>query len=110
MIIGSTEQQTDALPSSRESSETSRHVASDSESNWSDGAETMKRKYSLAIEGEPGSYSAHVPELPTIVVTGRSMEELTVRAREAIRLYWEAIRGDLSPTSTLREIEVDLPA
>ena len=38
------------------------------------------------------------------------MEELTVRASEAIRLYWEATRGDLSPTSTLREIEVELPA
>ena len=69
----------------------------------------MTRKYSLAIEGEPGGYSAYVPELPAILVTGQSMEELTVRAREAIRLYWEAIRGDLSPTSTLREIEVELP-
>ena len=29
----------------------------------------MTRKYSLAIEGEPGSYSAYVPELPTILVT-----------------------------------------
>ena len=70
----------------------------------------MTRKYSLAIEGEPGSYSAHVPELPTILVTGGSVEELTVRASEAIRLYWEVIRGDLSPTSILREIEVELPA
>ena len=51
----------------------------------------MKRTYSLAIEGEPGNYSAHVPELPTILVTGRSIEELTVRASEAIGLYWEVI-------------------
>ncbi|MBC7927534.1 MAG: type II toxin-antitoxin system HicB family antitoxin [Bryobacteraceae bacterium] len=70
----------------------------------------MTRTYSLAIEGEPGSYCAYVPELPAILVTGQSLDELTVRATEAIRLYWEAIRTDLSPTSILREIEVELPA
>jgi len=70
----------------------------------------MTRKYSLAIEGEPGSYSAYVPELPTILVTGESLDEVTIRAGEAIRLYWETVRTDLSPTSMLREIEVELPA
>ena len=70
----------------------------------------MKRTYSLAIEGEPGSYSAYIPELPAILVTGQSLDELTARAREAIRLYWESVRTDLSPSSILREIEVELPA
>jgi predicted RNase H-like HicB family nuclease len=70
----------------------------------------MTRKYSLAIEGEPGSYSAYVPELPAILVTGQSLEELTVRAVEAIRMYWESVHTDLSPTSILREVEVELPA
>ncbi len=70
----------------------------------------MTRKYSLAIEGEPGSYSAYVPELPAILVTGQSLDELTARAREAIRVYWETLHADISPTSTVREIEVELPA
>lgn len=70
----------------------------------------MKRSYSLAIEGEPGSYSAYVPELPAILVTGKSIDELSDRAREAIRLYLEYIRADVAPTSMLREIEVELPA
>lgn len=70
----------------------------------------MTRKYSLAIEGELGSYSAYVPELPTILVTAQSLDELTARAVEAIRLYCETVRADLSPTSMLREIEVELPA
>jgi predicted RNase H-like HicB family nuclease len=70
----------------------------------------MQRTYSLAIEGEPGSYSAYVPELPTILVTGGSLEELTARASEAIRLYWDAVRAGVSPASMLREIEVELPA
>lgn len=68
----------------------------------------MIRKYSLAIEGDPGSYSAYVPELPAILVTGQSLEEITARATEAIRMYWESIRTDLSPSSMLREIEVEL--
>ena len=70
----------------------------------------MTRKYYLAIEGEPGSYSAYVPELLTILVTGGSLEELTARASEAIRLYWDSVRESVSPASMLREIEVDLPA
>jgi predicted RNase H-like HicB family nuclease len=70
----------------------------------------MKRTYSLAIEGEPGSYSPYVPELPAILVTGQSLDELTARAHEAIRLYWDAVRTDVSPTSMLREIEIELPA
>ena len=70
----------------------------------------MTRKYSLVIEGDETGYSAYVPELPAIVVTGKSIDEVTTRAREAIRIYWESVAIERSPTSTLREIEVDLPA
>ncbi len=70
----------------------------------------MIRKYSLVIEGEEAGYSAYVPELPTILVTGRSIDELTARATEAIRLYWSSVQVDRSPTAVLREIEVELPA
>ena len=70
----------------------------------------MTRKYSLVIEGDASNYSAYVPELPTILVTGRSMDELTARAAEAIRIYWATVNSERSPTSTLREIEVELPA
>jgi len=50
----------------------------------------VTRKYSLVIEGDP----THVPELPTILVTVRSLEERTTRTTEAIRLYWETMRAD----------------
>ena len=72
----------------------------------------MTRKYSLIIEGDSTGYSAYAPELPTILITGESLEELTARAKSAIRIYWESLLLDCSPTSTLREIEVDveLPA
>lgn len=69
----------------------------------------MTRKYSLVIECGPAGYSGYVPELPSILVTGASAEELTVRAGEAIRLYWETLGTERSPTSELREIEVELP-
>ena len=34
----------------------------------------MTRKYSLVIEGDSKGYSAYVPELPTILLTGRSIK------------------------------------
>ena len=44
------------------------------------------------IEGDPSGYSAYVPELRSIVVTGHSLEKLTARATEAIQIYWPHIR------------------
>lgn len=70
----------------------------------------MTRRYSLVIEGDSNGYSAYVPELPTILVTGTSVEEISLRASEAIRVYWENIQIDRSPTSLIREIEVELQA
>lgn len=69
----------------------------------------MTRRYSLIIEGDAAGYSGYVPELPTILVTGRSIDELTERAKEAVRIYWEAVNTDRSPAATIREIEVELP-
>jgi predicted RNase H-like HicB family nuclease len=68
----------------------------------------MTRKYSLLIEGDESGYSAHVPELPTILVTGKSIDELTRRATEAIQLWWEN-SASASPTAVRAEIEVELP-
>lgn len=70
----------------------------------------MTRKYSLVMESGPTGYSGYVPELPSILVTGGSAEELMTRATEAIQIYWDVLRAERSPTSELREIEVELPA
>lgn len=69
----------------------------------------MTRKYSLVMESGPDGYSGYVPELPTILVTAGSADELLRRATEAIQLYWEVAHPERSPTSELREIEVELP-
>ena len=66
----------------------------------------MTRTNSLLIEGDESGYSAYVPELPTILVTGKSEEELTRRATEAIRLYWETAKADVSSTAVRKEIEL----
>lgn len=70
----------------------------------------MIRKYSLVMESGPTGFSGYVPELPSILVTGSTADELTTRATEAIRIYWDVLRADRSPTSEVREIEVELPA
>ena len=62
------------------------------------------------MERGPAGYSGCVPELPSILVTGGSVEELTTRTAEAIRIYWDVLSAERSPTSELREIEVELPA
>jgi predicted RNase H-like HicB family nuclease len=69
----------------------------------------MIRKYSLFIEGDESGYSAYIPKLPTILVTGTSLDELTRRATEAIQLWWECSELNVSPTAVRTEIEVELP-
>jgi predicted RNase H-like HicB family nuclease len=54
----------------------------------------MTRKYSLVIEGDSAGYSAYVPELPTILVTGASLNEIRSLAAEAIRIYLDCVRND----------------
>jgi predicted RNase H-like HicB family nuclease len=70
----------------------------------------MTRIYSLVIEGDESGYSAYVPELPTILVTGNTIEELRHRAAEAIQIWWEASEEPPSPTALRTEIEVELPS
>lgn len=60
------------------------------------------------IEEDESGFSGYVPELPAILVTGHSLHELETRASEAIRLFWEETNAERSPSSTVREIEVEL--
>ncbi len=70
----------------------------------------MTRKYTLVIEGKPGSYGAYVPELQTILVTGRTIKEIKSRAKEAIALWWEHAPSVTKPAVRVQEIEVELTA
>jgi predicted RNase H-like HicB family nuclease len=54
--------------------------------------------------------SAYVPELPTILVAGKFVEELRRRAAEAIQIWWEENERLVSPTALRGEVEVELPS
>ncbi len=69
------------------------------------------RSYAVIIEGEVGSLSAYVPDLPGCVATGRSIEEVERRIRDAVRLHLENLEahGEIVPepaTAAVRLIHV----
>jgi predicted RNase H-like HicB family nuclease len=53
--------------------------------------------YAVIIEGEDGSFSAYVPDLPGCVATGRSLEEVEPRIREAITAHIESLERHGEP-------------
>lgn len=61
------------------------------------------------IEGDESGYSAYVPELPAILVTGESIEALKARAAEAIRLWWEENGTTTSADAFRSEVESNCP-
>lgn len=68
----------------------------------------MMRKYSLVMEIGPDGFSGYVLEVPTILVTGSSADELVRRATEAIRIYREASSAKRASELEMGEIEVEL--
>lgn len=53
--------------------------------------------YVVVIEGEEGSYSAYVPDLPGCVAAGTSAAEVEQLIRDAIRLHIESLRAHGEP-------------
>lgn len=49
--------------------------------------------YLVIIEGEPGNYSAYVPDLPGCITVGESIHEVQENIKEAISLYAEEAIG-----------------
>ena len=54
-------------------------------------------RYAIIIEGEPGNYSAYVPDLPGCVATGSTVSEAEASLREAIELHLSGLREDGIP-------------
>lgn len=54
-------------------------------------------RYAIVIEGEPGNYSAYVPDLPGCVAVGDTLEETRQEMQEAIRFHLEGLREDHLP-------------
>ena len=66
-------------------------------------------RYAIVIEGEPGNYSAYVPDLPGCVMVGETVEEVRENMHEAIQLHIEGLREDNlpvpEPTSQVEYVE-----
>lgn len=69
----------------------------------------MSVRYAIVIEGEPGNYSAYVPDLPGCVTVGATPEEVRENMREAIQFHLEGLREDNlpvpEPTSQVEYVE-----
>jgi predicted RNase H-like HicB family nuclease len=54
-------------------------------------------RYVMIIEPGDRNYSAYLPDLPGCVATGKTIEEVRQRMREAIELHLEGMRADGLP-------------
>ena len=67
----------------------------------------MDISYVVLIEKSETGYAAHVPDLPTILVAGDTVDEVKQLAKEAIEIYHQEmeLRGEpLPPPVTTAEI------
>jgi predicted RNase H-like HicB family nuclease len=58
--------------------------------------------YQAVLEEGPRNWSAHVPALPGLVVTGAGREELKARLREAIAFHLEGLERRRTGTDSRR--------
>jgi predicted RNase H-like HicB family nuclease len=54
-------------------------------------------RYAMIIETGQRNYSAYLPDLPGCVATGKTIEEVRERMREAIELHIAGMREDGLP-------------
>ena len=54
-------------------------------------------RYAVVIEGEPGDYSAYVPDLPGCVTIGDTLDEVIREMQEAIQFHIDGLREDGLP-------------
>ena len=54
-------------------------------------------RYAMIIETGKRNYSAYIPDLPGCVATGKTVEEVRQRIREAVELHLAGMREDGLP-------------
>ena len=54
-------------------------------------------RYAMIIETGKRNYSAYLPDLPGCVATGKTIEEVRLRMREAIELHLAGMREEGLP-------------
>jgi predicted RNase H-like HicB family nuclease len=56
-------------------------------------------RYAMIIEKGERNYSAYLPDLPGCIATGKSLEEVKQRMKEAVELHLRGMREDGIPNS-----------
>lgn len=69
-------------------------------------------KYMVVLEKGPGSWGAHVPDLPGCVAVGKSREEALKLIREAIDFHIEGLKeqGEAVPKPSSESVLVEVHA
>lgn len=66
-------------------------------------------RYAMVIEKGERNYSAYLPDLPGCVATGKTIDEVKQRMREAVELHLRGMREDglqiPKPTSLVEYVE-----
>lgn len=67
-------------------------------------------RYAIVIEGEPGHYSAYVPDLPGCVSAGETIDNVTHELAEIIQLHIDGMKEDglqiPEPTTQVDYVEI----
>ena len=66
---------------------------------------TGMTKYAIFIAPTSTGFSAHVPDLPGCIATGRTREQTLDRMRRAIELHLRAMREDGDPVPAPSSVE-----
>ncbi|MGI9107564.1 MAG: type II toxin-antitoxin system HicB family antitoxin [Pyrinomonadaceae bacterium] len=66
-------------------------------------------RYAMIIESGERNYSAYLPDLPGCIATGKTVEEVKRRMREAVEMHLNGLREDglpiPEPTSMVGYVE-----
>lgn len=66
-------------------------------------------RYAMIIEKGERNFSAYPPDLPGCIATGKTVEEIKQRMREAVKLHLRGLREDglpvPAPTSMAEYVE-----
>lgn len=57
----------------------------------------MSVRYAVVISKTGTGYSAHVPDLPGCIATGRTLEQTKRRMAEAVEMHLQGMREDGEP-------------
>jgi len=69
-------------------------------------------KYAVVIANAGPNYSAHIPDLPGCVATGKTVDEVLHRMKMAVEMHLEGMREDglpiPPPTTRCEYIETEM--